>query len=174
MQSTKLVLVIGATGAQGIAVINALLAPTEKGEPSPYTIRALTRDPSSERSRALAKRGVQCVKGVYIGRPSPFGKCDSNSHGPGSFEDFESVASAFQGCYAAWVNTDGFTVGEQRELYAGIKIFEVAKATPSLRHYVWSNLDYTLKVGSVQVSPFSLPHKTIESRFQPRLQGRPP
>jgi len=125
MQPAKLILVIGATGAQGTAVINALLAPTKDGEPSPYVVRALTRNPSSERSKILIEKGVECVQG--------------------SFEDFKSVASALQGCYGAWVNTDGFTVGEQREIFAGIKIFEVAKSTPSLRHYVWSNLDYTLK-----------------------------
>lgn len=48
--------------------------------------------------------------------------------------------------YGAWVNTDGFTVGEQKEIYAGMRIFEIAKQTPSVRHYIWSNLDYVLKV----------------------------
>ena len=65
---------------------------------------------------------------------------------PGAFDDFESVKSALQGAYGAWVNTDGFTVGEQKEIFAGVRIFELAKQTPSLRHYVWSNLDYGLKV----------------------------
>lgn len=59
----KLILVIGATGAQGTAVINALLAPAADGSPSPYSIRALTRDPSHERAQALTAKGVECVKG---------------------------------------------------------------------------------------------------------------
>lgn len=59
----KLILVIGATGAQGTAVINALLAPAADGSPSPYAIRALTRDPSHERAQALTSKGVECVKG---------------------------------------------------------------------------------------------------------------
>ena len=62
-QEKKLILVIGATGAQGIAVIDALLAPAEDGSPSPYAVRALTRDPESRRARALAEKGVVCVKG---------------------------------------------------------------------------------------------------------------
>ncbi|KAJ7284200.1 NAD(P)-binding protein [Mycena rebaudengoi] len=40
----KLILVIGATGAQGMAVIDGLLADMEDGQPSPYRVRALTRD----------------------------------------------------------------------------------------------------------------------------------
>lgn len=59
----KLILVVGATGAQGTAIIDALLAPSESGSPSPYTIRALTRDPTSKRARDLISKGVECIKG---------------------------------------------------------------------------------------------------------------
>ena len=62
-QDKKLVLVIGATGAQGIAVIDALSQPAPDGKPSPYSFRALTRDPQSERAKGLAARGVEVVKG---------------------------------------------------------------------------------------------------------------
>jgi NmrA-like family len=40
----KLVLVIGGTGAQGQAVVKALLEPTSDGAPSPYAMRILTRN----------------------------------------------------------------------------------------------------------------------------------
>ena len=59
----KLILVIGATGAQGMAVIDHLLAPCRDGRPSPYAVRAFTRDPSSRRAQDLARRGIECVKG---------------------------------------------------------------------------------------------------------------
>ena len=59
----KLILVIGATGAQGIAVIDALLAPSDDGTPSPYSVRALTRSPDSRRAQELTAKGVECVKG---------------------------------------------------------------------------------------------------------------
>lgn len=68
--------------------------------------------------------------------------------GIGTFDNLQTVAAAFEGVYGAWVNTDGFTVGEQKEIYAGLKIFEIAKRTSSMRHYVWSNLDYGSKVYS--------------------------
>lgn len=64
--SNKLILVLGATGAQGQAVIDSLLAPTSDGKPSPYTVRALTRDPSNRRAQELAKQGCEVVQGVFI------------------------------------------------------------------------------------------------------------
>ncbi|OBZ66191.1 NmrA-like family domain-containing protein 1 [Grifola frondosa] len=106
--SKKLILVIGATGAQGIVVIDKLLEPSTDGSPSPYAIRALTRDPKGRRST----------------------------------DDFPSVYAALQGVYGAWVNTDGFTIGEAKEVFTGIRIFELAKQAKTVRHYVWSNLDY--------------------------------
>jgi hypothetical protein len=93
----KPILVIGATGAQGQAVIDALLAPDAEGRSSLYTIHVFTRDPTTAFSQELAKRdGVEVVQG--------------------SFMDFDSVARALEGAYGAWVNTDGFTVGEAAEI----------------------------------------------------------
>jgi uncharacterized protein YbjT (DUF2867 family) len=62
--SKKLILVIGATGAQGMAVIPALLAPNEDGTPSPYAVRALTRDPTNRRARELEALGAELFKGL--------------------------------------------------------------------------------------------------------------
>ena len=59
----KLILVIGATGAQGIAVVDALLAPAKDGKQSPFAIRALSRDPESKRAKELTAKGVEVVKG---------------------------------------------------------------------------------------------------------------
>jgi uncharacterized protein YbjT (DUF2867 family) len=62
-QMSKLILVLGATGAQGRHVINSLLAGCEDGTPSPYTVRALTRDPQGKHALALREQGVEVVKG---------------------------------------------------------------------------------------------------------------
>ncbi|KAJ7250156.1 NAD-P-binding protein [Mycena haematopus] len=149
---SKLILVVGATGAQGQAVVDALLAPDANGLPSPYTVRALTRDPSSPSAQALAKRGVECVKG--------------------SFTDYASVARALEGAYGAWVNTDGFTVGEMEEIYAGMRIYEVAKRVPSLRHYVWSNLRYVLKSGGFNPD-YAADHMNAKGRVGEWLSVQP-
>lgn len=74
---------------------------------------------------------------------------DCGRYASGSVDDLSSIAAALRGCYGVWVNVDGFTVGEQKEIYAGIRIFELSKQTQSLRHYVWSSLDYGLKVGNI-------------------------
>ncbi len=60
----KTILVIGATGAQGLAVIDKLLEPASDGSPSPYGVRALTRDPNGRRAKELEAKGVEVVKGA--------------------------------------------------------------------------------------------------------------
>ncbi|EYF03431.1 NmrA family NAD(P)-binding protein [Chondromyces apiculatus] len=55
--SDKTVAVLGATGAQGSAVVDALL-------PRGATVRALVRDEASEGARRLAARGVRLVRGA--------------------------------------------------------------------------------------------------------------
>ncbi len=62
-QKKKLILVIGATGAQGLAVIDALLSPSTDGNLSPYAVRALTRDVNGKRAQELTAKGVECVEG---------------------------------------------------------------------------------------------------------------
>ncbi|KAJ7058716.1 NAD(P)-binding protein [Mycena amicta] len=123
--NSKVILVIGATGAQGVAVIDALLAPDAQGAPSQYTVRALTRDTSGRSAKELAARGVELVQGES--------------------DDLEALARAFDGAYGAWVNTNGYAYGEMGEIYSGMRIFEVAKRSHSLRHYVWSNLRHVSK-----------------------------
>ncbi|KAI0317730.1 NAD-P-binding protein [Amylostereum chailletii] len=123
--SKKLILVIGATGAQGRAVIDKLLAPAKDGSPSPYAVRGLTRDPTSKSAQELAGQGVELVTG--------------------SFTDIAAVEKALHGVYGAFVNTDGFNVSEATEIWTGIRIFETAKQVGTLKHYVWSGLDHIFK-----------------------------
>ncbi|KZT33448.1 NAD(P)-binding protein [Sistotremastrum suecicum HHB10207 ss-3] len=89
-QSNKLILVIGATGVQGRAVIDALLAPGPDGTTSPYSVRALTRNFDSRSAKELA-----AIKKVELFQ--------------GSFTDAGAIYRALEGCYGAFVNTDGST-----------------------------------------------------------------
>nr|WP_264475090.1 NmrA family NAD(P)-binding protein [Salinirubrum litoreum] len=59
------VLVVGATGRQGGAVVDALLA-----DDADFEVFGLTRDPDSESARALAERGVTVVEGDATDRES--------------------------------------------------------------------------------------------------------
>ncbi|KAK7008082.1 hypothetical protein R3P38DRAFT_2552823 [Favolaschia claudopus] len=148
----KLILVIGATGAQGQAVIDALLAPDASGNPSPYSVRALTRDPTSKQAVELSARGVECVKG--------------------SFTDLDSIARALEGVYGAWVNTDGFTVGEIKEIYFGMRIFKVANRATTLRHYVWSSLPYVSKLAGYNPE-YKVDHMDAKARVADWLRAQP-
>ena len=44
-------------------ITDALLAPAQDGSPSPYAVRALTRDTQSRRAKELAAKGVQLAQG---------------------------------------------------------------------------------------------------------------
>ncbi|TFY83220.1 hypothetical protein EWM64_g786 [Hericium alpestre] len=109
----------------GIAVIDSLLAPAADRSPSPYSVRALTRDPSSGRATELAAKGVEVVQG--------------------DTDHLATVSSALKGVWGAWVNVDTFSVGEVKEVFAGLRIFELAHQA-GVRHYVWSSLDYISKI----------------------------
>lgn len=152
----KLILVIGATGTQGLYVIDALLAPAEDDLPSPYAVRALTRDPKSRRAKLLEAKGVECVEGNVPDRLNHDIASILMNHAPllpiGTYEDYPSVIKALEGVYGVWANTDGFTVGETKEVYAGLRLYEAAKQVGTVQHFVWSNLDYGLKVFSSTMS----------------------
>ncbi|KAH7308304.1 hypothetical protein BKA65DRAFT_469731 [Rhexocercosporidium sp. MPI-PUGE-AT-0058] len=60
--------------------------------------------------------------------------------------DFPSVTRALEGCYRAYVNTDGFTVKESDEIWAGIRIFELAHRVLGFKHFVYGSIDYYLRL----------------------------
>ncbi|ESK85344.1 hypothetical protein Moror_5971 [Moniliophthora roreri MCA 2997] len=148
----KLILVVGATGAQGLPVVASLLAPSKDGTPSPYAVRALTRDPTSERAVQLKNAGAELFKG--------------------SFENIQDIIGAYQGCYGAFINTDTFTVGQQREIYAAIQWYEYAHREGSMRHFVWSGLDYSSKLGSYQLK-YKAEHLDAKGIFNDFLRYQP-
>ncbi|KAF7797207.1 hypothetical protein EIP86_008399 [Pleurotus ostreatoroseus] len=139
----KLIFVVGATGAQGLAVIDALLAPCADGTPSPYSVRALTRDLNHRRAQLLISKGVECLE-----------------------------AFGMKGAYGAWINTDGFTIGEQKEIYAGMRIFEAAKQAGTVRHYIWSSLDYAFKLGGYNPK-YRCEHYDGKARVAEWMQAQP-
>ncbi|KAI0311729.1 NAD-P-binding protein, partial [Amylostereum chailletii] len=152
MSSKKLILVIGATGAQGRAVVDKLLAPAGDGTPSPYAVRALTRDPTNAAAQALHAQGVQLVQG--------------------SFMDLPRVAMALRGAYGAFVNTDGFSVSEASEIWAGIRIFELAREAGTVRHYVWSSIDCLYKLGGYDPQ-YKTDHADAKGRVADWIKAQP-
>ncbi|KAI0045847.1 NAD-P-binding protein [Auriscalpium vulgare] len=153
MSATKLILVIGATGAQGLAVVDALLAPAADGSPSPYSVRAITRDPENKRAKGLAARGVQLNKSA------------------GDTNDLASIAVALTGVYGTFINIDSYTVEEEREIFTAMRMFELAQQA-GLRHFVWSGLDYTFKIGGYNPI-YRVVHQDSKGRVSEWLKAQP-
>ena len=115
------VLVIGGTGAQGSAVIRVL---SKAGN---YSITALTRSTSSKAAVSIGSLpNVALVEGNTYHEPT--------------------LRSALKGVDSAFINTNGFAIGEKAEIHWGIRIYELAREA-GVRHFVWGSLDYALKKG---------------------------
>jgi uncharacterized protein YbjT (DUF2867 family) len=119
MSEKKIIAVIGATGAQGGGLVRAILNDPD-GE---FAVRAITRDPGSEKALVLAKLGVELVKA--------------------DMDDTDSLKKAFEGAYGAFCVTNFWEhfSPEKEILHAG-NMAEAAKAA-GVKHTIWSSLDDT-------------------------------
>lgn len=144
---SKIILVIGGTGAQGFAVVKALLA-----KPNAYSVRVLSRNPHA-----------QSVRETFAGLPVEFVQ--------GSFMDFDSVRLALQDCYGVYVNTDGFTVKESDEIFAGIRIFEISNTIPTLRHFIYGSIDYYIQLTGFNHA-YAAHHTNAKGRVNSYLQSQ--
>lgn len=96
----KTILVTGATGAQGGAVVDALVG-------SEFAIRAMVRDPAGSAAAELSVRGVELVRG--------------------DFEDTASLRSAVEGAYGVFsVQTPPTPEDPDRETRAGKNLVDAA------------------------------------------------
>jgi len=111
--SLSVIAVVGATGAQGGGVVDALLSGGR------FAVRALTRNPKSERAQAMAARGVEVVQ-ADLAEP-------------------ETLAAAFEGAYGAFVVTNFWEPGGIDEEKQGKAAVKAAKQA-GVRHFVWSTL----------------------------------
>lgn len=77
----KTILVFGATGKQGSAVIDALLKAGDTGDGVSFNILAVTRDPKSHRSQALAlKSHVSLIEGDLANLEAIFNLAAANGN----------------------------------------------------------------------------------------------
>jgi len=108
----KTVLVTGATGQQGGAVIRHMV-------PKGWKLRALTRNPASREAQALALQGVEVVQG--------------------DLDDPASLARAVDGVYGVYSVQDFWAVGARREVQQGKNLAVVAKKA-GVKHFVYSSV----------------------------------
>jgi uncharacterized protein YbjT (DUF2867 family) len=119
MPEKKVIAVVGATGAQGGGLARAILADSS-GE---FSVRAITRDPSSEKAQELAALGAEVVAG--------------------DVDDEASLEQAFAGAYGAFCVTffwAHFT--PELEITQAGNMARAAKAA-GVKHVIWSTLEDT-------------------------------
>jgi len=108
----RIVLVAGATGRQGGAVVRHML-------PKGWRLRALTRNPKSYAARQLAEKGVELAEG--------------------DMDDPASLERAARGVYGVYSVQDFWTVGARREVQQGKNLADVAKKA-GVEHFVYSSV----------------------------------
>ena len=119
MTGKKVIAVTGATGAQGGGLVRAIAADRE----GPFTARAITRRPESEKARAIAALGVEVVAGD-TDKPS-------------------SIERAFAGAYGAFCVTNFWEHNSvEREGRQALAMARASRAA-GLQHVVWSTLEDT-------------------------------
>ncbi len=117
--SSPLIAVVGATGAQGGGLVNALLADPQRR----FRVRAITRKPGSDAGAALAARGAEVVEG--------------NS------DDLASITAAFDGAHGAFCVTNFWEhMSPDRERQQARNLAEAVKAA-GVAHAIWSTLEDT-------------------------------
>jgi uncharacterized protein YbjT (DUF2867 family) len=108
----RLVLVTGATGKQGGAVVKHLL----RGD---FRIRGLTRNPEKPAAKELAAQGVEVVAG--------------------DMDDRASLDRALDGAYGVFSVQNFWETGYEREVAQGIRVADAAEAA-GVEHFVYSSV----------------------------------
>lgn len=140
---TRTVLVFGATGQQGGAVAAALRA---RGWP----VRALVRDPGSDRAKALVGKGIALV--------------------PGDLADTASIRAAMAGAYAVFSvqpssgQGAAYGVTDAQEVHYGKTIADVACAL-NVQHLVYTS------VNAAGQGPTGMGHFDSKTEIEAHIRG---
>ncbi|XP_027539508.1 nmrA-like family domain-containing protein 1 [Neopelma chrysocephalum] len=129
MAGKKLIVVFGATGAQGGSVARALL------DDGTFRVRAVTRSPRKKAAEELKRRGAEVVKADQ--------------------DDEPSLEQALQGAYGAFVVTNFWEhCSKEKEIEQGKRLADLSKQ--GLHHVVYSGLENVHKLtgGRLEVLHF--------------------
>jgi uncharacterized protein YbjT (DUF2867 family) len=135
MKSQKRILVTGATGTQGGSVARHLLRTGN------FAVRALTRNPDSDKARALQAAGVELVKG--------------------DLEDIGSVRAALKGVSIVFGVTN-FWEHFAKEYQQGKNLVD-AVAGANVEHFVFSTLPH---VKAITHGELDVPHFDIKGQLE--------
>lgn len=119
MSTKKIITVFGATGAQGGGLARAILSDPN----SEFAVRAVTRDASSDKAKALAALGAEVVE-ADLAHP-------------------EKVLAAMKGAYGAYCVTFFWAHFSPEQEGAEAKCMAESAKTAGLKHVIWSTLEDT-------------------------------
>lgn len=112
MTQQKTILVTGATGKQGGAVLAQLVG-------SEFKLRALTRNPKSEPALALASQGIEVVQG--------------------DLDDEDSLKAALREIWGVFAVQNTWEAGVEREEEQGKRLARLAREA-GVQHFVYSSV----------------------------------
>ena len=116
MSEKKIIVVFGATGAQGGGLARAILNDSN----SEFAVRAVTRDPNSDKAKELAAMGAEVVAG--------------------DVDDTESMKRVLQGAYGAYFVTFFWAhFSAEKETSEAKKWQQLQRSRP--KHVIWSTLE---------------------------------
>jgi uncharacterized protein YbjT (DUF2867 family) len=116
---SKIIAVVGATGAQGGGLVRAILEDPKGG----FAARAITRKKGGDKAKALAKMGAEVVEA--------------------DLDDVESLKKAFAGAYGAYCVTNFWEHFSADKEQAQARNMAGAARAAGLKHVVWSTLEDT-------------------------------
>ena len=119
MAEKKIITIFGATGAQGGGVAHAILNDPN----SEFSVRAVTRNPDSDKAKELARMGAEVVAA--------------------DIDDKESMKRALEGAYGAYFVTFFWAHFSPEKEYAEAKSMAEAAKEAGLQHVIWSTLEDT-------------------------------
>jgi len=119
MADKRIIAVVGATGAQGGGLVRAILQDPSGG----FTVRALTRNPKSDRAAELARLGAEVVE-AHLDHP-------------------ESLKRAFQGVHGAYCVTNFWEHFSPAKEMAQAANMAKAATEGGVTHVIWSTLEDT-------------------------------
>jgi uncharacterized protein YbjT (DUF2867 family) len=119
MVNKKIIAVAGATGAQGGGLVRAIMA----DQSGLFTARALTRDPTSDKARALAALGAEIVQA--------------------DVDDAASLRRAFLGAHGAYCVTFFWAHMKPEKELAEARNMATAAKQAKVAHVIWSTLEDT-------------------------------
>ncbi|KAK8080324.1 NAD(P)-binding protein [Apiospora hydei] len=144
--SKRVILVTGATGKQGSATIDALIA---SGALDTHTLIAVTRNPASGSAQKLASRGVQLVQGDLNDVPAIFANVKKQLVGSGG--DSAKVWGVFS--VQAAIGGGASPASEERQ---GKALVDAALAN-GVAHFVYTSADRGGEARSFS-NPTQVPH----------------